>query len=108
MDLDVEVFGGEGALTALVLDLNVVLHDVLLNAVWVRITLTELALSKNQEVFAKVRLICLQDEISMSALNVILFSIIVFKALFTFLTVGAAAAQAIVFLVHVLLEFRPI
>ena len=108
MDLDVEVFGGERALTALVLDLHVVLQDVLLNTVWVRVTLTELALSKNQEVFAKVRLIFFQDEISMSALNVTLFSIIVFKALFTFLTVGATAAQAIVFLVHVLLEFRPI
>ena len=92
MDLDVEVFGGERTLTALVLDLHVVLHDVLLNAVWVRITLTELALSKNQEVFAKVRLSSFQDEISMSALNVTFFSIFVFKALFTFLTVGATAA----------------
>ena len=54
VNLDVEVLGGERALTALVLDLHVVLQNVLLNTVGISIALAKLALPEDQKVFAEI------------------------------------------------------
>ena len=104
VNLYVKIFCGERALAALVLDLHVVLQDVLLNTVEISITLTKLALAKNQKVFAEVGLRAVHDQVSVRGLNVTLLSAaVVVDARVTFWTKSGATANPAVLAFNVVL-----